>query len=161
MIYQRKAFDAFDTVFCVGPHHMQEIRKNESLYWAGLIQLFYGVIESVDVAAAILIAIGVIPNIYSLFFSTSTEIGMLMSTMPWIFVLIFFFFASLRIVSGYWILRNRAKGLWLAFLVTGVSLVAVWFLLPLSALDLCILIPLLLLLFNGYYQESPIISEQS
>ncbi len=124
-----------------------------------MIQLFYGVIESVDVFTAILIAIGVIPNIYSLFFSTSTEIGMLMDTMPWIFVLIFFFFASLRILSGYWILVNRKKGFWLALLVTGISLLAVWFMLPLSALDLCILLPVIVLLLNGYFGESTIIQK--
>jgi len=32
MIYTETAFDGFDTIFCVGPHHVEEIRKRESLY---------------------------------------------------------------------------------------------------------------------------------
>ena len=31
MIYRPGAFDAYDTVFCVGPHHVAEIRRTESL----------------------------------------------------------------------------------------------------------------------------------
>jgi YidC/Oxa1 family membrane protein insertase len=30
--YNEKAFDAYDTVFCVGPHHIAEIQKQEELY---------------------------------------------------------------------------------------------------------------------------------
>lgn len=30
--YNEKAFDAYDTVFCVGPHHLAEIQKREKLY---------------------------------------------------------------------------------------------------------------------------------
>lgn len=134
-----------------------KIRENRSLYWAGVLQLFYGLFELMDVAAMVMISIGLIPNISELFIPVTTEVGMLMHTMPVIFIPIFFFFAGLRIWSGYWILLNRTKGLWMAFLVTGVSLVAVWFLLPLSALDICILLPLIVLLFKGYFQDSPII----
>lgn len=32
MIYRHKAFDAYDTLFCVGPHHNQEIRETEKIY---------------------------------------------------------------------------------------------------------------------------------
>jgi hypothetical protein len=136
-----------------------KIKENRSLYWAGILQLFYGLFELIDVAAMAMISIGVIPNISELFIPATTEVGMLMHTMPIIFIPIFFFFASLRVWSGYWILLNRIKGFWMAFFVTGVSLVAVWFLLPLSALDICILLPLIILLFNGYYRDSPIVSD--
>lgn len=30
--YNEQAFDAYDTVFCVGPHHIKEIQKREQLY---------------------------------------------------------------------------------------------------------------------------------
>ena len=134
------------------------IRENRSLFWAGILQTFYGIIELADVVAAAMISIGFIPNIYGSFIPNTTEIGMFMETTPVIFVPIFFFFASLRFLSGYWILRNRAKGIWLALLISVVSLFAVWFLLPLGALDLCIILPFLILLFNGYFQDSTIIS---
>ena len=135
-----------------------KIRENRSLYWAGIIQTVYGFFELSDVTAAVLISIGLIPNIYGSFIPTTTEIGMFMETTPIIMIPIFFFFASLRTLSGYWILLNRAKGFWMALLISGVSLVAVWFLLPLSALDLCIILPILILLFNGYFQDSAIVS---
>ncbi len=32
MIYRKGAFDAYDTVFCVGPHHVAEIRRTEESY---------------------------------------------------------------------------------------------------------------------------------
>ncbi|MDR2769705.1 MAG: CDP-glycerol glycerophosphotransferase family protein [Puniceicoccales bacterium] len=30
--YNEHAFDAYDTIFCVGPHHVREIQKRENLY---------------------------------------------------------------------------------------------------------------------------------
>ncbi len=137
----------------------EKIRENKSLYWAGMLQLFYGLFELADVVAMATISMQVIPNFSEAFIPVTTEVGMFMNTMPVIFIPIFFFFAGSRILSGYWILLNREKGFWMALLVTGVSLVAVWFLLPLSALDICILLPLIVLLFKGYYQDSPIISD--
>jgi hypothetical protein len=136
----------------------EQIRANRSLYWAGIIQLFYGLFEMVDVVTITTITIGLIPNIYSSLVPVTTEIGTFMATMPGLFVIIFLFFASLRISSGYWILRNRVMGFWMAIFVTGVSLVAVWFFLPFGAFDLCIILPFIVLLFNGYYQDKPIIS---
>ena len=32
MTYRKGAFDAYDTVFCVGPHHVEEIRRTEEVY---------------------------------------------------------------------------------------------------------------------------------
>lgn len=32
MIYRKGAFDHYDTIFCIGPHHHAEIRANESCY---------------------------------------------------------------------------------------------------------------------------------
>ena len=32
MIYRRRAFDHYDTVFCVGPHHVNEIRSAERVF---------------------------------------------------------------------------------------------------------------------------------
>ena len=31
MIYRKGAFDHFDTIFCVGPHHVRELRESEAL----------------------------------------------------------------------------------------------------------------------------------
>ena len=134
-----------------------QIKNNRALYWAGLIQAFYGIFELMDTFAIGLISIGAIPNFYSSLVSIETEIGTLIETMPIIFVPVFAFFASFRLLSGYWILRNKVKGVWAAIFITGVSIVAVWFFLPLSALDLIIMGPFVILLFVGYFRDESII----
>ncbi len=134
------------------------IKNNRALFWAGFIQLFYGIFELIDTFVISLISIGVIPNLYLSLVSIDTEIGMFMESMPIIFIPIFAFFTSLRLLSGYWILQNRVKGVWMALFVTGVSIVAVWFFLPFSAFDLAIICPFVILLFMGYYRDASIIS---
>ncbi|MHA1909213.1 MAG: hypothetical protein ACW98Y_18095 [Candidatus Thorarchaeota archaeon] len=133
--------------------------ENRSLYWAGLIQLFYGIFELVDTVAITLIALLLLPNFYVLFIPMNTEIGMLLVAMPSAFIPVFIFFTSLRLTSAYWMMKNKAKGLWLALLVTGVTLVAVWFMLPFSVIDLIFILPFVILLFKGIYRETPIIQD--
>ena len=137
----------------------EQIKNKRALYWAGLIQLTYGIFELVDTVAISLISFGLIPNLYMMLVSVDTEIGMLMEVMPIIFIPIFAFITSLRILSGYWILQNKVTGIWTALLITGFSLVAVWFFLPFSALDLVIIGPFIILLFIGYSKDTPIIQE--
>ena len=50
MMYRRDAFDHFDTIFCVGPHHVEEIRATESLYGLKpkiLVEAGYGLLDSI------------------------------------------------------------------------------------------------------------------
>jgi hypothetical protein len=50
MIYRRGAFDYFDTLFCVGPHHVREIRETEALYNLAakdLVEHGYGRLDSI------------------------------------------------------------------------------------------------------------------
>lgn len=136
----------------------EQIKNNRALYWAGLIQLFYGIFELMDTFAISLISAGIVPNFYLSLVSVETEIGTLIETMPIVFIPIFAFFTSLRLISGYWILQNKVKGIWTALFVSGVSIVAVWFFLPFGALDLVIIGPFIVLLFAGYYQDRSIIS---
>ena len=49
MIYRKGAFDSFDTIFCVGPHHLNEIREMEKIYLLPEKKLFkhgYGKLDS-------------------------------------------------------------------------------------------------------------------
>ena len=49
MIYRHRAFDQFDSILCVGPHHVEEIRATESLYGLNrkqLVQSGYGLLDS-------------------------------------------------------------------------------------------------------------------
>ncbi|MGY5878742.1 MAG: hypothetical protein RTV31_00770 [Candidatus Thorarchaeota archaeon] len=136
-----------------------QIKNNRALYWAGLIQLFYGLFELTDTLVISLISIGVIPNLYTSLVSVETEIGNLLESLPIIFIPIFAFITSLRLLSGYWILQNKVEGIWTALLITGFSIVAVWFFLPFSAIDLVIIGPFIILLFVGYSRGSQILQE--
>lgn len=40
MMYRKGAFDYYDTIFCVGPHHAEEIRKTEKVYGLPEKQLY-------------------------------------------------------------------------------------------------------------------------
>jgi hypothetical protein len=135
------------------------IKKNRALYWAGIIQLFYGIFELIDTLVISFISIGMIPNFYVSLVSIDTEVGTLLELMPIIFIPIFSFITCLRILSGYWILRNKVEGVWTALIITAFSIVAVWFFLPFSAIDLIIIGPFVILLFVGYSRDSQIISE--
>lgn len=135
------------------------IKKNRSLFWAGICQIIYGIIELTDTISIILISIGILPNFYVSFISVDSPIGVLLETTPVAFIVVFAFFTSIRLVSGYWILQNRLKGFWLALCITGVTLVAVWFFLPFAIIDMAFITPFLIMLFRGFFGEDPIIEE--
>lgn len=53
MIYRQEAFDHYDSILCVGPHQVEEIRKREKLYGLKpkkLIEVGYSRIERVHMA---------------------------------------------------------------------------------------------------------------
>jgi len=55
MIYRKGAFDAYDTVLCVGPHHAAEIRRTEEVYRLrpkDLVEHGYGRLDAIMAAAA-------------------------------------------------------------------------------------------------------------
>ena len=55
MVYRERAFDSYDTVLCVGPHHMDEIRKTEEAYGLTPKQLVphgYGRLDSIEEKAS-------------------------------------------------------------------------------------------------------------
>ena len=70
------------------------IKSNRALYWAGIIQLIYGLIELVDTIAICLISAGLIPNLYMSVVSVDSQIGTMLETMPVVFIVIFAFFTS-------------------------------------------------------------------
>lgn len=50
MQYNQKAFDEYDTIFCVGPHHVREIRETEKLYnlsRKNLVKVGYSLLEDI------------------------------------------------------------------------------------------------------------------
>ena len=50
-IYRKEAFDHYDSIFCVGPHHVKEISSTESVYdlnHKNLIQYGYGLLDSLQ-----------------------------------------------------------------------------------------------------------------
>ena len=49
--YNRGAFDNYDTIFCIGPHHIEEIRKSEKIYnlpGKTLVEIGYSWLEEIE-----------------------------------------------------------------------------------------------------------------
>ena len=124
------------------------------------MQLIYGLIELTDSATIVLIAAGLVPNIYLGSISGNSEISSILQNSPEVFIPIFWFFTGFRLLSAYWILMNKEKGFWTALFVSGVTLVAVFFLLPSSIIDLVAVGLIVAFLFNGYFEERPLIAEK-
>lgn len=50
MIYRKRAFDSYDDILCVGPHHAEEVRATEELYELppkNLIETGYGILDEI------------------------------------------------------------------------------------------------------------------
>ena len=55
LIYRKGAFDAYDTILCVGPHHVAEIRRTEEVYGLApkeLVEHGYGRLDTILRTAA-------------------------------------------------------------------------------------------------------------
>ena len=51
MVYRKNAFDSFDTIFCVGHHHIEEIKATEKLYnlnHKNLVMYGYGLLDKLQ-----------------------------------------------------------------------------------------------------------------
>jgi quinol-cytochrome oxidoreductase complex cytochrome b subunit len=138
----------------------QEIRNNKPLYYGALIQMIYATIEFADSLAIPLIALGILPNVYLILPLANAELSLLLTNEPFWFIPIFWFFTSFRIASGYWILQNKAKGFWMAMFISGITLIAVFFLLPFSVIDIVGTGIVVFLLFMGYFKDEPIIETE-
>ena len=136
-----------------------EIRKNKPLFYGALVQMIYATIEFVDSLAIPLIAFNILPNFYSFIPLANVELSALLANEPFWFIPIFWFFTSFRIASGMWILQNKVKGFWMAMFISGITLIAVFFLLPFSVIDIFGTGVVVFLLFMGYFKDQPIISQ--
>jgi len=136
-----------------------EIKNNKSLYYAALVQMIYATIEFVDSLCIPLIALNLLPNFYLILPLANAELSLLLANEPFWFIPIFWFFTSFRIASGYWILQNKAKGFWMALFISGITLMAVFFLLPFSVIDIVGTGVVVFLLFMGYFKDELIIKQ--
>jgi hypothetical protein len=136
-----------------------EIRENKPLFYGALVQMIYATIEFVDSLAIPLIALNILPNFYSFIPLANAELSALLANEPFWFIPIFWFFTSFRIASGMWILQNKVKGFWMAKFISGITLIAVFFLLPFSVIDIFGTGVVVFLLFMGYFKDQPIISQ--
>jgi len=138
-----------------------EIRNNKPLFYGALVQMVYATIEFLDSFAIPLIALDILPNFYSFIPLANAELSALLANEPFWFIPIFWFFTSFRIASGYWILQNKAKGFWMAMFISGITLMAVFFLLPFAVIDIIGTGVVVFLLFMGYFKDQPIIKTEN
>ena len=138
----------------------QEIRNNRPLFYGAVAQLVYASIEFLDSLCIPLITLELIPNWYLVIPIANPEIATLLANEPVWFIPIFWFFAAFRISSAIWILQNKAKGFWLAMFISGVTFIAVFFMLPFAVVDLVGTGIVVFLLIMGYFKEQPIIKSE-
>ncbi|TFF91238.1 hypothetical protein EU545_04980 [Candidatus Thorarchaeota archaeon] len=139
----------------------KEIRENKLLYYGAIAQLVYASIEFLDSLSIPLISLGLLPNWYLQMPLASEELTLLLVNEPYWFIPIFWFFTAFRLASGYWILRNKAKGFWLAMFISVITLVAAFFLLPFAVVDIAGTGVVVLLLISGYFGEEPVVRSGS
>jgi hypothetical protein len=142
------------------PNISPAIKQNRSLYGAAIILLIYGLIELTDSISIVLITAGIIPNFYLSLMNGNPEIAFMLENFTILFIPIFLFFTSLRLLSAYWLFTNKAKGFWMALFVSGMTFLAVFWFMPFSVMDIIATWPVIILLFQGYLKEKPIVTEQ-
>jgi hypothetical protein len=136
-----------------------EIKANKPLFYGAVIQLIYAMIEFTDSLCIPLIAMGLMPNWYVVIPLVSPELALLLANEPVWFIPIFWFFTSFRIASGIWILQNQAKGFWMAIFISVITLVAAFFLLSFSVVDIIGTGTVVFLLLMGYFEDRPLVKE--
>lgn len=134
-----------------------EVKKNKHLYYGAITQLIYASIEFVDSVCIPLIALDLMPNWYLLAPLSNPELAALLENEPFWFIPIFWFFTAFRLASGIWILQNKAKGFWMAMYISGVTVIAAFFLLPFAVIDIVGTGIVAFLLIMGYFKDEPLI----
>jgi hypothetical protein len=135
------------------------VKNNRLLFYGAVAQLLYAIIEFVDSLSIPLISLGILPNWYATMPLANEELSQLLANEPLWFIPIFWFFTAFRWASSYWILKNKAKGFWLAMFISIVTLVAAFFLLPFSVIDIIGTGIVVFLLVAGYFGETPLLNE--
>ena len=139
--------------------HTTSTRQQRWLRAAGIMLLIYGLIEVTDCLTLVLMQLGLIGNLYPP--SIFEPFNQLLNDQPILVLPMFFFYTALRLGSGVGVLRNRLWGLWLTLFVSGATIVAVPFLLPLSGFDLLACAAIVSIVLIVYGGSQPILGERA
>jgi uncharacterized membrane protein (DUF2068 family) len=121
---------------------------------AAIIQSIYASIELIDCAVAVLMALGLINNLYpTMLFK---EMQALFDTQPVWLVPLFLFYTTLRITSAIGLWRNRMWGFWLTIFVSMATLIMAPWLLPITAVEMLCNGVLIIVLLIGFFGDTPI-----
>ncbi len=131
-------------------------KSNQGLKIAGWILLGYGAIEAVDTLTVALAGLELISLPYPDWAFSHPMIRSLMAESPLWFAPLFAFITCFRLAAGIGLLKNRAWGFWAAVFISLVTVIWIPLLLPLSALDALLLIPVGLGLLLGRFGRQPI-----
>jgi uncharacterized membrane protein (DUF2068 family) len=121
---------------------------------AAIIQSIYALIEASDCITAILMASGLITNLYpKMLFG---EMQVLFDSQPVWLAPLFLFYTLLRTTSAIGLWRNRMWGFWLTIFVSVATLIMAPFLLPFTAAEMLLNGILLIILLIGFFGDTPI-----
>ncbi len=131
------------------PTATDSVRPNRSIFWAAILLIIYGVIETGDCLTVIAMQLGLVGNVYPTFVFPGLQ--HLMDAQPIWFLPPFLVFTLLHFWSGVGLWRNRLWGWWMAIFVTAAVIIFTPFLLPMSGGDMLVAIVLIGLLLIGRF----------
>jgi len=121
---------------------------------AALLQTVYASIEIIDCFAAVLMALGLLRNLYPVMLFP--EIQDLFDHQSVWLIPLFLFYTTLRAFSAYGLWKNRLWGFWMALCVSAATLMMAPFLFPFTAVEMLLNAGLLIVLLIGYFGKMPI-----
>lgn len=132
--------------------------RSKLIRTAAIMQTIYATIEIIDCITAVLMALGLIANLYPkmLFAEMQTLFD---SQSGWL-VPLFLFYTSLRVTSAVGLWRNRMWGFWLTIFVSIATLIMAPLLLPMTTVEMLLNGVLMIVLMIGVFGDRPILNTQ-
>lgn len=132
--------------------------RSKLIRTAAIMQTIYATIEIIDCITAVLMALGLIANLYPkmLFAEMQTLFD---SQSGWL-VPLFLFYTSLRVTSAVGLWRNRMWGFWLTIFVSIATLIMAPLLLPMTTVEMLLNGLLMIVLMIGVFGDRPILNTQ-
>ncbi len=136
---------------------LKNVKENMWLLLAAFSFLIYSLIEIVDSVAIVLISLNIIPNLYLEFDLSVPFIRDLLESQPSTFILFFWAFTVMRIMSTIGLFKNRLWGFWIGLISLSITMVLDILFFPLGAFELFACSLILSLMIVGYFKDKPIL----
>ncbi|UYP44839.1 hypothetical protein NEF87_001124 [Candidatus Lokiarchaeum ossiferum] len=136
------------------------LKRNKPLLIAAWGFIIYAIIEITDSIAIMLIALKIIPNIYSTSITLAfTPIQTIVETQPVFLIFMFIAFTGMRITAAIGLMKNRLWGFWVAAMSLIFTILFCLILLPWGFIESFLCMGLLTILIIGKMGSKSLISK--